>query len=326
MRVAASRMALAMLVVAAMPARAEDAGPEGGLSVELKSKVARPAGTELTLSQIATVEGQGQDRAEQLTLGRVPGPGRQRAVSRLTVQRALELGGFERSDFAIEGASQVRVTGEGVPLERQDVRAAVERALERIAPEAEVEIERVQIPRGIQLPAGGHDLRVAESFDAPRQGPNRIPLEIDGPSGVRRVGVYVRLSIAGPLVVAAREVRRGQRVTADDVRLERREYPAGRELFHDTEQVVGLVARSTLRVGDPLRGTALGPNDAVVSGQMVEAVYNRRGVQLVLRTKARGGGGVGSIIPVTGQDGASILQARVVGHGRVRVLESEGVR
>jgi len=59
---------------------------------------------------------------------------------------------------------------------------------------------------------------------------------------------------------------------------------------------------------------------------VVEAVYHRGGVELVLRTNARGSGGVGAIIPVSGQDGASILDARVVNNGRVRILGSEESR
>jgi flagella basal body P-ring formation protein FlgA len=167
---------------------------------------------------------------------------------------------------------------------------------------------------------------VAGTFDTVRQGPNRIPLEIVSDAGVRRVGVYARLRVEGPVVVAAREVRRGQEVTPADVRVERRPYPSGRELFHASEEVIGLVARSTLRTGDPVRGTALGPRDAVVSGQRVEAIYRQGGVQLVLETKARGSGGVGAIIPVTGQDGSSILDARVVENGRVLILGSENAR
>jgi flagella basal body P-ring formation protein FlgA len=315
-------------VLAAVPiAAASDRAPEeGALRVELLRKVERPAGDSLRLEQIAELEGEDAAGAAGLELGRVPGPGRQRAVSRLTVKRALELGGFPRGSFVLDGASQVRVIGEGVPLEREDVREAIERALERIAPEAEVAVERIQLPRGVQLPAGKHRLRVGDSFSSPRQGPNRIPLEIVSDAGVRRVGIYARLEIEGPLVIAAREVRRGQRVSEKDVAVERRAYPAGRELFHEPRDVVGLVARSTLRAGQPVRGTALGPHDAVVSGQMVEAVYHRGGVELVLRTKARGSGGVGAIIPVTGQDGASILDARVVNNGRVRILGSEESR
>jgi flagella basal body P-ring formation protein FlgA len=312
-------------VLAAVPfASAGDRAPElGALRVELLRKVELPAGGSLRLDQIAELDGEGAAEAAGLELGRVPGPGRQRAVSRLTVKRALELGGFARGSFVLDGASQVRVIGEGVPLQREDVRAAIEQALRRIAPEADVAVERVQLPRGVQLPAGEHRLRVSRSFTSPRQGPNRIPLEIVSDSGVRRVGLYARLKIEGPLVVAAREMRRGQRVSAKDVTVERRTYPAGRELFHEEDEVVGLVARSTLRAGEPIRGTALGPKDAVVSGQTVEAVYHRGGVELVLQTKARGSGGVGAIIPVTGQDGASILDARVVNNGRVRILGSE---
>lgn len=296
---------------------------ESVLEVTLRSDVALPAGTALTLGEVAALAGSGAEEVARVELGRVPGPRQLRAVSRLTVQRALELAGIERESIRLLGASQVRVRGEGVALDQEEVEAVVREALARIAPEADITLERLQMPRGVQLPAGEHELRVSEEFSSPCQGTNRIPLEVVTDGGVRTIGLYARLVIEGPLVVAARDVRRGEQVSEADLRVEHRSYPPGRRLFHDPDEVVGLVARGTLRAGDPLRGASLSPADAVVTGQSVQAVYRSGQVELLLDTRARASGAVGEIIPVVGQDGTSIIQARVVDTGRVEILGSE---
>ena len=159
------RLLIAALAVGCLgPALAAQGEPQAApLRVELLPKTELPAGAALRLGQIAELEGTGEGRASRLELGRVPAPGRQRAVSRLTVQRALELGGFSRESFAIVGPNQARVTGDGVPLERDAVRALIRKALRRVAPEAAVTIEHVQLPRGVELPGGEHRLRVAGS-------------------------------------------------------------------------------------------------------------------------------------------------------------------
>ncbi len=303
------------------PVRAADAPL---LRVTLKARAALPAGAPLRLGEVAQIEGSGADRARRIALGDVPGPGRSRSLSAAHIARALELAGFVAGSFALEGARQPRIQGLGQPLDGERVRAAVNAAIKDMLPGAQVKILALQLPNKLQIEPGVYELRVNASRRPLRSGANRIPVEIVSSSGRRRrIGVTARLEINGPVLVAAREIPRGERIRPRDLRLENRAYPTGAPVLHDAAGVVGRIARSTLRTGQPLRASALARSLAVQSGQLVQALFRRGGVSLTLETRARGEGEVGSIVPVVGVDGRTLVRSRVVAPGEVVVLGSE---
>ncbi len=294
------------------------------LKITLEPSIELPAGQALTLGAIASFEGTGSERAAKINLGHVPGPGQRRALSRVKIVRALEAAGFSRGSVELAGASQPRVLGRGQRIDELRVRAAIEEAIAGSIPGGRVRIVEVQLPAKVEIEPGEYTVRVSPRARALRSGMNRIPLDIITPAGdQRRVGVYVRLELAGPVLVAARDVPRGERVRPRDLRLETRAFPSGAPVLHELSIAVGKVARSTLRTGEPIRSSALAVAHAVETGQTVSAIFRQGGVALTLETRARGKGEVGSIIPIAGVDGHSSVQARIVAPGKVVVMGSE---
>ena len=314
-------VALAGLLLAGSAAGAAEIPP---LRITLRPNAELPAGERLFLRQVAEIEGPGADRAADVSLGKVPGPGQRRALSRLSVMRALEAAGFTGSQTIVAGAPRLMVSGKGQALDAERVRRAVEQAVATLVPEGKVKLERLQLPAGLRLPPGEYEVEIGPLPRSLRSGTNRFNVEIIRPDGRRRrVGVYAQLQVIGPMVVAAREVPRGERIRPADLRMEMRSYPSGTPVLRNTKDALGKVARSTLRRGTPVREASLQEAVAVENGQTVTAVYNRGGVRLELETKARGKGTIGSIVRVLGQDGHRLVRARIIAPGRVLVLGSE---
>lgn len=317
----ATGIVLATLLLAWGTAGAAETPP---LRITLRPTVELPAGELLFLHEVAEIAGPGADRAADVSLGKVPGPGQRRALSRLSVIRALEAAGISGSEAIVTGAPRLMVTGKGQTLDAERVRKAIEKAVGTLVPEGRVELQRLQLPAGLRLPPGDYEVEVGPLPRALRSGTNRLNVEIVRPDGRRRrVGVYAQLRVVGPMVVAAREVPRGERIRPADLRMEMRSYPSGTPVLRNAKDALGKVARNTLRQGTPVREASLQRALAVENGQTVTAVYHRGGVSLELETKARGAGEVGSIVRVLGQDGRRLVRARVIAPGRVLVLGSE---
>ncbi len=294
------------------------------LRVVLEADVARPAGATLRLEEVATLEGEDAARAGALALGKVPGPGQQRALSRQSILRALESAGFTRQEVTLDGARQPRVRGVGQSIDEKAVRVAVQKALAEALPGGEVKIVDLQVPANRALPPGDYRYEV-ELPENLRSGVNRLHALAAKDAGTERFGIYARLEVEGPMLVLARDVPRGARLAPEDLREEVRAYPRSGMFLYEREQVLGKVARTRLRLGQPLRANSIEPDWAVRAGQLVEAHFESGPVRLVFETKAREKGAVGSIVKISGQDGRSLVEARVVAPGKVVVLGSDEV-
>lgn len=183
----------------------------------------------------------------------------------------------------------------------------------------------------IHLPAGRLDAAAKEIVALPPQGGLRsgavvVMLAVTAPDGIeRRIPVTVEMALALPVLVATRDVARGERLSAADVRVETRGAATRGRWLDAPAQVEGQVARATLRAGRPIPASAVGSVQAVEPGQKVTAFLRQGTVTLALDTTARGRGGIGAIVPITGIDGHRLVRARVVAPGRVVVLGSDAL-
>ncbi len=152
-------------------------------------------------------------------------------------------------------------------------------------------------------------------FDAQLE---RFEARISGarPGSAIRVTGRVELSIAVAALV--RPLSRGEAIQANDLLVERRKrksVPTG-ALIEPTN-LIGLVARRTLRAGDIVRdGDVVRPN-LVEKNQLVTVVYEAPGLSLALRGKALGNGLEGAIVSVMNLQTKRTLEAVVIGPGRV---------
>ncbi len=134
------------------------------------------------------------------------------------------------------------------------------------------------------------------------------------------------LRVAGSLVemadvaVLTRAVARGETLNAADVAVERRPrdgLPA--DVAADPAAFLGQVAQKALGAGTALRAGELTRPDLVARGEAVTIVYETPGVALALRGQAREGGPLGAVIGVVNPVSKKVIQATVIGPGRVTV-------
>lgn len=144
-----------------------------------------------------------------------------------------------------------------------------------------------------------------------------------GPSqSERRAAIRVAGTVLDLVEVAvlARGLERGETVRPGDINLERRSrdsVPA--EALLDGGPLPGRVARRSLVPGGLVRTGDLVRPEMIARGDIVTVTYEVPGMALSMRAKATEAGSLGDTISVVNQGSKKVLQAVVVGQGRVTV-------
>ncbi len=170
-----------------------------------------------------------------------------------------------------------------------------------------------------------------QACDAPLEGflpPGRDPLRTTT-VGVRCPGgapwslyIPVTVEIHSEVVVAARPLRRGTRVHADDLRLATREVSRNRHAwFTRVEEVLGLEVRRAVREGDILTVQAVvEPLLVRRGGEVIIEAGGNGGVHITGRGEALQDGREGDRIRVRNLDSGREIQGRVIAPNRIEVV------
>jgi flagella basal body P-ring formation protein FlgA len=122
------------------------------------------------------------------------------------------------------------------------------------------------------------------------------------------------------VAVLIRSLNRGEAVAQADLTLERRPRDTvGGDALGNGGQAVGQVAQRSLSAGAVLRSGDVAPPELVQRGDAVVIVFEMPGVSLSLTGVANENGRLGAGVSVTNPASKKILQATVIGPGRVSV-------
>ena len=221
---------------------------------------------------------------------------------------------------------------------------AVQRAARRLGPP---EIEAA-LKQALQSGYGLDPRTVAVRFDG--DGPTLLaPVDLEGQVAAldltydprsRRVAGLVSLGerqaslrISGVVIemrevaVLARGLNRGEPVREGDVVMEHRPRDAvAGDAQGSATAILGEVAQHPLPAGTALRVSDTAPPELVARGENVTIVYETASVSLSMRGLANEGGRMGAVVNVVNVASKKVLQATVVGPGRVSVSPSPAVQ
>ena len=247
---------------------------------------------------------------------------------------ALGATGTIQSRRILDAAAALGLTG----LETGGrMQIAVQRAARRIGP---VEIEAA-LKRGLETGYGLDPRNLSVRFDG--DGPTLLaPADLAGQAAAldlsydprsRRVAGLVSLGerqaslrVSGVVLemrevaLLARNLDRGEAVKEGDFALERRPRDAvPADAQANAGAVVGEVAQHALAAGTVLRISDTAPPELVARGENVTIVYETPSVSLAMRGLANQGGRLGAVVNVVNTASQKVLQATVIGPGRVSV-------
>lgn len=150
--------------------------------------------------------------------------------------------------------------------------------------------------------------------------PVYVKVYVDG-ALYRRSICYYELHVYGPMLVAARDLRPEQLLTAADVRLEEHEVENRSEFYlEDPKLVVGRVPNRVIRSGTPITDGVLQNPVVINTGAPIQLVASYNGVKITTEGVALQKGRVGNIIRVRNATSAKILRGRVIDATTVEIL------
>ncbi|WP_375463967.1 flagellar basal body P-ring formation chaperone FlgA [uncultured Methylobacterium sp.] len=217
------------------------------------------------------------------------------------------------------------------------LQVAVQRAARRVGPQEIEAALRRALEAGYGLDAKTVSVRL--DGDAPTL---LAPVDLDGQVSAldltydprsRRIGGLVSLGerqaslrVSGVVVemrevaIINRTINRGEPVTGADLAIERRPREgAPPDAQGSVASLAGEVAQRTLTAGAILRQGDTAPPDLVARGEAVTIVYDSPGISLAMRGQATDAGRLGATVNVVNVASKKVLQAVVVGPGRVSV-------
>lgn len=254
---------------------------------------------------------------------RAPDLGSTGTVSAATVADAVRIHALVGLDTG--GINEVVVTRASRAIPAKAVEDCVADALSRqfaLGPARDIVVTFERELRAIQVaPSAKGEPRLSYiTFDA-RSG--RFEATVEIPTGATNRGVLRlsgRATATSEVVTLLHSLDRGAVIKSADISVERRpRAEMSRDVIADSEQVVGLAARTALQAGRPLRTADLMKPEIVQRNEVVTLVYQVPGIILTVRGKATEGGAEGDVISVLNEQSKRTVQGVVSGPGRVIV-------
>ncbi len=318
---------MAVALLAAIPAMAM-AAP----TVELLSETA-VSGNVVRLSDVAIVQGDGSDLLTGQIICPAPAEGETLLLSAERVRRRL-LALSGRADIAISGAPACRIgkaaaatrtatepdTGRTL---RQTLLAHITTSVSRPAERLRVEFD----DRDAELLAATetHYIFRLRGDSPPAIGSNSITVDVyeaDRPQRLFRTShIRFRVLLLEDVVVTVRDIRPGEILKAEDVRLERREFSSDdlSRNFRDPQHMVGATARVAMAAGKVVDIGDLSKTLLVQRGSAVTVYVEARGLTVRTISRALESGELGDVVAVQGKEGRGQFYAEVIGSATVRV-------
>jgi flagella basal body P-ring formation protein FlgA len=257
-------------------------------------------------------------------LGPGPGPG-----GRITVgaaQLAAIARQFDVDWRPVSSADQAILEWPGHPLPREDAIAAVRDALTASGVSADASIELPGFTAPI-VPSEAMAKPVVSQLDYdPNTGRFSATLSVNG-NGMQpiimRIGGQANDTVELP--VGAMRLATGLVLRAEDVHMMRvRTSLVHGEVVHSLDQAIGMQMKRQVPAGQPLAVADLAKPTAVLRGATVQMQLNVSGLLVTGQGMALEPGAAGERIHVQNSGSHAVIEAEVVGPGRVRVMPQAG--
>ena len=313
---------LAVGLLASLSARAA-----GTVTIALRPKTAVD-GSRVVVADVAEVTGTPAElvaRVRAVDLGPAPDPRFPRQVSREHVALRLRQERLDGHTIAWSGAAQTRVARQtnrvpGMAL-AQEAAAQVRKALPWPDEDLVVEVQRA--PSDLLVVGSTHDLTYRVSLPPGRRVLGTVSARVAVSRG-RRVlataGVVLNVRVFQGMVVATRPIARGERLTKDNVRVQRVELTSATDrALTDLREALGREAKHDVRRFDFVTRRAVVAARVVQRGGIVTLVAVGPGLRISAKGAALQDGAVGQTIGVRNIDSKKTVYGRVVDGSTVQV-------
>lgn len=297
-----------------------------GITVTINTE-STVVGPQMTLGELAVISGDDKDRVKVLgaaRLGNAPSPGHRMVLSGDILMTRLGGTGLDFSDVSWQVPPTIIVVTAAQTVSGEQLAAAADEGLRRQLGPGEagtVSASLVGSPADVLVPLGRVDLKAdmpgGIRFNVPTT--VVVAVSVDG-RPVTNVSLRYNVKAYQQVVVAARNIAARETITAENVRLERREVGKISGYLTDMGKLLGQTARQPITAGTPLSEAAVDKPIAVKRGAGVTIVARTGEMVVAASGRALQDGREGEIIRVQNLTSKRLLNARVVDANTVEVI------
>ncbi len=288
-------------------------------------------GSVITLGEIATLDGIApgqQARLSAFTLGPAAAPSRYRTFSGQSLREQLAA---LDPDLVLDVAEKVRVHTAYREIQPDYLRERLEQALRHRMPwpDSSVRLSDWRLPERFAVPLGAQ--RLVVRFRPGEDFLGRVSVQVmlsdaSNPDGSRvQRAASVLVDARAPVVVTTRDLRRGETLTSDMLRIEQRELRLlAADVITELPQALGSRLKRSTAKGVPLRFGQLQAEPLVRRGDVVVVQGGGPGLEVRMEARALEAGARGKLIRLENPTTRRRFQAEIVGSGRA-ILRTPGV-
>lgn len=277
-------------------------------SIYLKSHVAQQKA--LQLRDIATL--QSDNKRVKNYIGSLPIPKalyRDGVITQEEVRRLLQDNLIDTHHIHIVGRV---VIDRQAPLSKEELYSAIRSYV--LKHYSNVQVERIScaIPKNLK----GYIERIVPSSTSFRHIYLDVAIHTD--QNVLHCTATVAVQRYGEVPVALHDIMRGMHIQPQDITYEKRKLTSSMQLRTLARDVIGSIARSTIRAGTVIRSYMIMPDFAVKKYHSVKIVYQKGPIRIELLGLALENGNKGDIVRVKNLSSNKVLRCRVLQNGVVQ--------
>ena len=304
------------------------AGSAAAVTVTVREE-ATVSGDRITLGEIALIadaDAQALAELEAIPVGAAPLAGASRRLSLDSVCVQLRRSGFDPDALHLAGARHVTVTRAAEVVTGAEIERVAREAVLAQQPEGgEIVVTCARPPADVLVPQGG--VTLDPQLIGSARGPSRlvrVTIAVDG-ARVTGVTLCLRAERYEDILVAARDIARGETLAADAVTFERRDVlPVSGTPLRDLSEIAGRRAKVRLSAGAVLTARAVERIPVIQRGDPVLVTLRLGAVRLTLAGLARSTAGVGEAVTILNPASKRELTARAVGKGAAEMQLQTG--
>ncbi len=298
------------------------ASPGFCLDIQLKEQalVTEPI---VRLGDIASITPEGP-KARQLAerqVSRAPAPGKSKIIqSRSLISSLRHLQGAE--NFKWTGPENITIRRQGIEISREGLKQIIADFLQQNLgniPDIELRFTSVRAPESIILPTGDIQHTVTPSKPGIIGSSSfSIIFQVDGKT-VKNCTVRGKLEVIAEVATARVNMRRGNIITADQLKMTRLDISKFDKPYPAIDLVVGMQAKRTIRAGRVIDRQNVELPPIIKKGQPVKIVASRGSLQVSANGVAIMDGRLGDFIRVKNINSSKLIYCKVDSSGIVSV-------
>lgn len=242
-------------------------------------------------------------------------------LSRLGIALIIILGLTTTTAYGLDRQAK-GPAGKSIVVDQAQVREILENYLKAnrdFLPAGKVRFKRVNLPQPIKLPAGELDVEVIPS-DPSILKSSRFTLLFRVNGRVKKnIVVRGEIEVVAPVVVAAADLRRGDLIGANDVKLARMNLADLRNPALDPREVIGMQLKRSVRQGKPINIRTIEAPPIIHRGDLVTITVRKGSLTVTAKGIAGHDAKKGSTIKVRNSSSNKEVLCKVVAPGRVQV-------